>query len=407
MSDQETAIAPAPPHVDDLTVPWKATSPEAVSIDEVRERHGDTFTADDGGDQYLFLLSPAGVRSVFGLAGHEATQDLADDGLLFRRLPDDVLSGRRTVVTDLLSTESVEALLPALDQAVTAELDDLSDIEIVDVFEMARRLGHRFAITCWFGIDGDRGPEFEQMVDDLDLLDGSDAFLPQEGRAEGDDDLHVAAALDRIETMVAAALDSDAEPTEFLGRIAARWNDLEGASRTRGIAHDVVLLHITMTSNLASAIGWTIASITLDPAAAEAARRGDPVAIDESIAAAVRLGQRSVMMRTALRPVVVYDGVETFEVKPGVVVATMLPVAGSNADGGDPGSDDRSDSALFGERSFPVRGHWTPAIALVVRRVFGTFEVRSEHPSVPDAAPHHFGDIARPTTGWTAEFRLI
>ena len=162
-----------------------------------------------------------------------------------------------------------------------------------------------------------------------------------------------------------------------------------------------------MTSNLASAIGWTIASITLDPAAAEAARRGDPVAIDESIADAVRLGQRSVMMRTALRPVVVYDGVETFEVKPGVVVATMLPVAGSAVRCRRPGADDRSDSALFGEQSFPVRGHWTPAIALVVRRVFGTFEVRSEHPSVPDAAPHHFGDIARPTTGWTAEFRLI
>ena len=103
---------------------------------------------------------------------------------MFRRLPDDVLSGRRTVVTDLLSTESVEALLPALDQAVTAELDDLSDIEIVDVFEMARRLGHRFAITCWCGIDAARGPAFEQMVDDLDLLDGSDAFLPQEDRSE-------------------------------------------------------------------------------------------------------------------------------------------------------------------------------------------------------------------------------
>src|SRR4051794_30820250 len=161
MSDQETAIAPAPPHVDDLSVPWKATSPDAVTIEEVRERHGETFTAEDGPDQYLFLLSPAGVRSVYGLAGHEATQDLADHGLLFRRLPDDVLNGRRTVATDLFSTATVEAVLPELDRALTAELDDLSDVELVDVFAMARRLGHRFAITCWFGVDAARGPDFD------------------------------------------------------------------------------------------------------------------------------------------------------------------------------------------------------------------------------------------------------
>ena len=215
MSDQETAIAPAPPHVDDLTVPWKATSPE-TALDRRgarasrrhvhRRRRGRPVPVPPLPRGRSIRVRPGRTR---GDAGPGRPRAVVPP--VARRRPERPANGRDRPVVDRVRRGPASL---QLDRAVTAELDDLSDIEIVDVFEMARRLGHRFAITCWFGIDAARGPEFEQMVDDLDLLDGSDAFLPQEDRSERDDDLRVAAALDRIETMVAAALDGDAEPTD-------------------------------------------------------------------------------------------------------------------------------------------------------------------------------------------------
>src|SRR4051812_33959322 len=62
------AISPPAP-VADLSMPWDAAVEDPVAaIAAARAEHGDTFVVAGAGTQYLFLFSPAGVRSFYDLA---------------------------------------------------------------------------------------------------------------------------------------------------------------------------------------------------------------------------------------------------------------------------------------------------------------------------------------------------
>jgi hypothetical protein len=55
---------PAPPYAEGIGLPWDVTVDDAVAaIAEARDRHGDTFVVESGGDHYLFTFSPTGVES--------------------------------------------------------------------------------------------------------------------------------------------------------------------------------------------------------------------------------------------------------------------------------------------------------------------------------------------------------
>ena len=101
----------------------------------------------------------------------------------------------------------------------------------------------------------------------------------------------------RVEAVVRTLLTNPGREPSFLDDIAGRWDDVDDPAP--GIAGDVVLLHIATMTNLFAALAWSLAEMLLHP--------GD-APLEQSAFEAVRLGQRSIMLREVLRPFVFADG---------------------------------------------------------------------------------------------------
>ncbi len=178
------SIRPAAP-VADLVLPWDDDeAPRPIDgLAAARAELGDTFVVRSGGEEYLFVFSAGGVRSFYELAERDASKGLADYRMLLRKLPRELFDGRRTFAHDLFGAQDTESYLDALDLALAIEIDALGDAGTIDAFPFARRLGHRLGLACWIGPDVASAPGFDDLVADLDALDGADAFVRPEATA--------------------------------------------------------------------------------------------------------------------------------------------------------------------------------------------------------------------------------
>ena len=70
---------------------------------------GDTFI--DASGRYLFLFSPAGVRSFYALPEERASKGVADFTMLRRKVPDELFAGRRTLPHELFGRDDVASYL--------------------------------------------------------------------------------------------------------------------------------------------------------------------------------------------------------------------------------------------------------------------------------------------------------
>src|SRR4029078_1906221 len=141
---------------------------------------------------------------------------------------------------------------------------------------------------------------------------GAEAFV-HPARSSGATKDDERAALVRVEHVISALLARTDRRPSFLDDIARRWNDV--ADPAPGIAGDVVLLHIATMTNLFAALAWSLAQVLLHPTDAS---------LEHCAFEAVRLGQRSIMLREVLRPFVFSDGHQEFRVERGVRLATMV-----------------------------------------------------------------------------------
>jgi cytochrome P450 len=304
-------IEPMPP-LAGFALPWD--DPDApdpvVALTGARDELGDTFALQSGRVTYLFTFGEPGLRNFYALAERDASKGIADYRMLARKLPASLFAERRTFAHDLFGAQEVESYLDALDWAIAAQLDELGTNGEFEVFELARRLGHRLALACWIG----REAPIDELIADFDLLDGSEAFVHPERMTmltfEAEE-----AALVRVEHAVRELLARTDREVSFLDDIAARWSDV--ADPAAGITGDVVLLHIATMTNLFAALAWSLALVLLSPTA-------DPP--EQCAIEAIRLGQRSLMSREVLRPIRFSDGNGEYELSRGVHIATMLPV---------------------------------------------------------------------------------
>jgi cytochrome P450 len=281
------------------------------------------------------------LRSFYALAEREASKGIADYRMLVRKLPASLFAERRTFAHDLFGAQDVENYLDALDWAITAQLEELGDGGDFEVFELARRLGHRLALACWIG----REAPIDALIADFDVLDGSEAFVHPEHMAANDGAAEEA-ALARVEGAVAALLDRPGREPSFLDDIAARWK--EAADPAAGVAGDVVLLHVATMTNLFAALAWSLAMVLLSPTES---------ALEHCVLEAVRLGQRSLMSREVLRPLSFSDGSCEFRVERGVHLATMLPVTNCQHAGTRYEPSRWADRALHQDLTITTFGH--------------------------------------------------
>lgn len=359
----ETPIVPMPP-VAATALPWDAEVPDPVAaLGRARDSCGDTFAVVSDATTYLFLFSPQGVRSFYALPEEDASKGVADWLLLSRKLPEELFDGRRTMPHSLFDRDHVQSYLHQLDWAVEAQHAELGDDGVVDVFTLTRRLGHRLGLACWAGAAFTDRAELDRLVGALDELDGAAAFVHPGAMAavaaSGKD--RERAALGEVEAVLGQVLRRrDAHPPaapDLFDEIIDRWSDESGRTREIGIARDVALVHIASMSNLFAALGWMLVDLLERPHLLDRIRAGDQELAERCALESTRLAQRSIMMRSVLAPIEVADEHTAYQVAPGAVVATFLPLTNASATPGLDGYDpDRWHRRRLGdEAALPAR----------------------------------------------------
>jgi len=289
-------------------MPWDAAVADPVAaIGAARTEHGDTFVVRGKDTTYLFLFSPAGVQSFYAVPEADASKGIADWQMLRRKLPDELFLGRRTFPHDLFARDDVTQYHEVVGRALDVTWAELAGSGTVDVFDLTRRLGHRIGLSTWAGPCGDPGPGFERLIAALDALDGAAAFVDPGAMADVAAANKAAeyAALAEAEALVADAVARrDADPTppaDHFQRIVDAWTD--DPDRDRGIARDVVLVHLGSMSNLFAALGWLIVDVLDRPDLLAAVRAGDAELTERCAMESIRVAQRSIMMRALVRRV--------------------------------------------------------------------------------------------------------
>jgi cytochrome P450 len=303
---------------------------------EARRRLGDTFVVDAFGYRLVCVFSPAGVRALYALPEDVASKGLADLALLRHKLPDELLRDRRLRPHDLFAGDDVESYLATVEHAVQRQIAELGEAGTFDAFAFARRLGQRIGLACWEGREAAALPHFDRLLPLLDRLDASDAFVRPASAfvAWATRKRRERAALRAVETVMADILrerGARADAGDFLERIVAAWSDAPEEARVRGIARDVVMLHMGSQSNLPAALGWTLVDLLQRPALLARVRGGDEALVERCASESIRLAQRSITLRVVRQPVPLDDGQRTYACAPGVLLATMLPVTNTTA----------------------------------------------------------------------------
>jgi cytochrome P450 len=231
------------------------------------------------------------------------------------------------------------------------------------------------------------------------------------------------AALARVEAEVGAVLASGAPDDGFLAEIDRRWADAEADERVRGVTGDVVLLHVATMTNLFAALGWTLALVLLHPDVRARIEAGDdPTLLDRTALEGVRLGQRSIMMRSVLAECSVRAAAAAYRIAPGMVLATMVPLTNTTAAPGldtfDPdrwsGRRLRDEDALAAREQVVTFGHGPhrcpaqrfslSAIGRSVDRLLAAFDLTPGFDAVRPL-PLQIGGVARAADPCPVEYR--
>ena len=334
-------VAPTPPCVSSRLPRWGCgpalLRDPARFFQRQRDRLGDTFALEPFGYPLLGVFSAEGVRSLWALPEKSASKGAADFALLRHKVPDELFAGRRTFPHGLFAREDVAAYRENLEQAVALQLGELGRSGEFEAFDWARRLGHRVGLASWVGPAAAAPDVLGRLVPLLDRLDSSESFVHPErafwtvatGKRAERRALH---ELDAVIGALVARADAEASPRDDLfARIRASWADTEGEERLRGVARDVVLVHMGSQSNLFAALAWTLVHLLQRPDLLERVRDGDDALLERCAHESIRLRQRSMILRQVLRPVELFDGRETYRLSPGSFVATVLSATNESA----------------------------------------------------------------------------
>lgn len=322
-----------------------------------RRRLGDTFVVDAFGYRLFCVFSPAGVRSLYALPERSASKGAADLALLSHKVPNELWAGRRNFPHDLFGSQAVESYLDQVEASVALQLDELEDEGSFEIFEFARRLGHRVGLGAWAGVEAASPRYLDRLIPYLDRLDASDSFVRPASAFVTylDGKRRERAAMQQIELIVGEILEarrqSGAKPGDFLEQIGDSWSDCEEPNRSIGIARDVMVIHMGSQSNLFAALGWTLIHLLQRPELIAAIRGGDHALLERCANESIRIAQRSLTLRRVLRPIDLDDGACSYRIEPGAFVATMLSVTNTSSA---PGLDRYDPSHYEGRRLVSV-----------------------------------------------------
>jgi len=305
---------------------------------QTRDTLGDTFLVDAFGYRLFCVFAPEGVRQLYALPESQASFGLATYELVLKRkLPLELLAGRRNFPHTLFAKQEVEEYLDNLEGAMRLQLDELGDAGAFELFAAMRRLGHRLGLSSWAGPEAASPAYLDRLVPLFDRLDSGDSFVrPAQAvvtyvtrkRRER-------AAMQGIESIVSGILAARARRGtrvgDYLDRIYDSYADLPTPERAIHTARDIMIIHMGAQSNLYAALGWTLVNLLLHPAYLDQVAAGDDGLLEQCANESIRMAQRSITLRQTLTTTQVTDGARTFALAPGVMLTTMLSVTNTSA----------------------------------------------------------------------------
>lgn len=384
-----------------------------------RESLGDTFYLEAFGYRMFCVFSPLGVKALYDLPEEEASFGLATFRLVFEnKLPLELVMGRRNRPHDLFGSGEVERYLEVLEDAVDLELNELGGSGRFEIFEEARRLGHRLGLAAWIGEEAASPESLARLIPLFDQLDSAASFVrpielfrtrltnkAAERRAMAGIERHIGEIL-------AARSASGREHDDFLAQIERSYAEVPDAERAVQVARDVILIHLGAQSNLYAALAWTFVNLMLHPEYLEPIRDGDDALLERCANESIRLAQRSLTLREVLKPIELTDETQTYQLEPGVLVATMLSVtnttAGPGLDSFDPNRYDgrrlardvevngreRVSTFGHGRHSCPAQRFSISAIRIAIRRLLERYDFEPHFESAEPRA-RQLGAVAR------------
>jgi cytochrome P450 len=333
------SIDPMPPRVGGA-LPWVGagralTRDPTAFFTRCRERFGDTFVVDAFGYRLFCVFSPLGVHNLWKLPEEEASKALADLTLLSHKVPIELFEGRRTLPHDLFARDDVETYLENLRAAVAFELDDLGDSGSIELFTFTKRLAHRMGMASWGGLNALSAEELDALIVHFEELDAAESFVhPHKAMwATATRKRRERRAMRAIESIFIDALANRSQlmSSDLFTRICAAWEGVPSPDREIGIARDVVVVHMGSQTNLFAAMAWTWVYALREPWLVEQIRRGDDSNLDSFSHEAIRMSQRSIVMRRVVSPIEISDEHGTYRLSPGTLVTTMLSVTNRSA----------------------------------------------------------------------------
>lgn len=321
-----------------------------------RERVGETYLIESFGYRLVCVFSPAGVKNLWALPEAAASKGLADFSMLSHKVPAELFAGRRTFPHMLFAREDVEVYLENLNGAVELELKAMGAQGEIEAFAFCRRLAHRMGLASWGSRAATEPERLEKLIEALDTLDSSESFVHpvrgiktwatgkrRERAALAEIECIYDAILKELPPLPEAGAESESESGAeagaesgsggaaaepgFFDRIRIAWRDEPNETeRNRGIARDVVLVHMGSQSNLFAAMAWTIIHLLERPKLLEQVRAGDDALLERCAHESIRLRQRSIVLRKIMKPCIIADEHAEYALEPGLFLATMMSV---------------------------------------------------------------------------------
>ena len=301
-------------------------------LKSARSRHGDTFLLEAFGFKLLFVFSPVGVKSLYKLPEAQASFSEATRTLIGFKLPAELLAGDMSMFHHLFGRGQMEGYLTHMHSALQEHLCELGSAGEFEIFTQMKMLLHRVAFRCWAGREAASPRYLPELVRLFEQLDPEEAFVHPartfvtvltRKAFERKALRQVQAILTEIWEARAREQRKEGDMLEDLHELYA---DRPAADRHERVARDVMILHLASQSNLYAALSWTLVNLLRHPARLARIEAGDDVLLDQCAQESIRMAQQSITLRKVMQPCSLNDGETTYEVRPGVFVATMLSV---------------------------------------------------------------------------------
>lgn len=417
-------------------------------LQELRERHGDTYLLDIFGFNLLMTFAPKGLECLYKLEEHKASFGLATYDMIGFKTPGEIFQDADIdLFYQLLLNRRMPGHIAVIDDIVGRELQRWRSLERIDIFDAIRTLEQRVGYGLWIAMEAADDRWWTELKRHFDVIGQESAFVdPQQVLATiRSGKAREKAAVAEIKALLKRIIDAhDANPGKEYATIdflREHFSEYDADDRFRKLAHNTINLNQGFLSNLYAAIAWVIVRLLQQPQAmAEAkaeiaatrARFGDNFRtstealnamtyIEQLLMESVRMAQRSLTLRKVVEPLEFDDGSHTYTVQPGVYIATMLSV--TNIESAElalfnplhyqknqlsavltPAGKETVSTFGHGRHACPAQRFSHHMCKIVVARLLENFELAARFDD-PQPSARQMGGVARPDEAVEIELR--